>query len=423
MNRINPPLVSICIPTRNRANLLDQLLSNLTNQQQSNSYDFDFELIISDNASTDDTHNVICSYLEKLNIKYLRQNENLGAERNIINAYQNASGDYTLYLADDDLLDLNALSKLVIYLMENTEFGIAYAPWLVFKTSQKEKYLFYFHPQNIVIKQKDFQQALLSILQYDILPEICIFKTDLFKNNYIFDHSPISFGFFNQLARFINLTDVLFWNQPFYSQRVHETQKGTKNQSNHLHLQSGHLQAMQEWDCYRGGLEYLLSKIADDSAEGMRSDFLRLIDDFIAVRICIAIKLRISFEYGDPLDNYYLASRAIGLGRIGNIPVPFEEISIRAAIHFLATKICIPEISTTVYLFGQYNPFELSIFRDQKFLDFIQIEAVDITNTIQKLHENDSSIILCSDSVTRSQIGDLYSPQIYDFEKILGLFS
>ena len=89
---------SIIIPTYNRAFFLNELLELLLLQSYKN-----FEVIISDDGSNDNTIYIVKNFQDKLNIKYI-YNENWGGParpRNI--AIKNSSGEYLCFLDSDDL--------------------------------------------------------------------------------------------------------------------------------------------------------------------------------------------------------------------------------------------------------------------------------------------------------------------------------
>ncbi len=72
------PILSICIPTYNRAEYLARTLDSIIAQPRFQSTG-DVEVIISDNCSTDDTQNVVNKYIEQYGnkIRYFRNNENI----------------------------------------------------------------------------------------------------------------------------------------------------------------------------------------------------------------------------------------------------------------------------------------------------------------------------------------------------------
>jgi glycosyltransferase involved in cell wall biosynthesis len=88
-------LFSVVIPTYNRARLLKDTLDSVLRQEFT-----DFEVIIVDDGSTDETRNVIAGYQGR--VRYVRQdNAGPGAARNL--GIQHASGDYIAFVDSDDL--------------------------------------------------------------------------------------------------------------------------------------------------------------------------------------------------------------------------------------------------------------------------------------------------------------------------------
>ncbi len=85
-------LLSICIPTYNRATLLDQCLRSIVEQTHES---LDYEIIVSDNNSNDTTEEVVRKYASITNLRYFKNEENIGAVRNILNLVgKYARGDY-----------------------------------------------------------------------------------------------------------------------------------------------------------------------------------------------------------------------------------------------------------------------------------------------------------------------------------------
>lgn len=100
----NKPILSICIPTYNREKYLKECLDSVINQEW-----FDeekIEIIISDNASKDNTTELVKEYQNKhKNIRYFRNDKNLGSAKNILNlALHLAKWEYVWLFWDDDLM-------------------------------------------------------------------------------------------------------------------------------------------------------------------------------------------------------------------------------------------------------------------------------------------------------------------------------
>ena len=112
--------LSICIPTYNRAEYLRTALETLAQAD----FGFAHEIVISDNASSDNTAEVVESFIARgLPLLYLRMPENMGAGPNLTNAIQHASGEYMVYQGDDDLLILPRIPEVIAYLDANPDVG------------------------------------------------------------------------------------------------------------------------------------------------------------------------------------------------------------------------------------------------------------------------------------------------------------
>lgn len=97
------PKLSICIPTYNRANYLKDCLNSIVEQFENKEISDQIEVVISDNASTDNTTQVVKEFQTKFkNIKYFRNDTNLGVDRNILNMVKKSTGEYCLPIGDDD---------------------------------------------------------------------------------------------------------------------------------------------------------------------------------------------------------------------------------------------------------------------------------------------------------------------------------
>jgi abequosyltransferase len=117
----NSVVLSICIPTYNRAECLKQCLTSIVTQFADPSVGEKVEIIISDNGSQDNTQNLIFEYQSHWpQIRYFRNPVNLGIDRNILNVVENARGRFCWLLGDDDSLFKDALGYLLPLLEKET---------------------------------------------------------------------------------------------------------------------------------------------------------------------------------------------------------------------------------------------------------------------------------------------------------------
>lgn len=100
--------VTIGVPVRNAATLLDKALQNLADQK-----DADFKVIVLDNASTDDTGTIAQRFASQdPRFTYVRQPHNKGALQNFVDVLAMADTPYFFWRAFDDTSDVNFVAEL-----------------------------------------------------------------------------------------------------------------------------------------------------------------------------------------------------------------------------------------------------------------------------------------------------------------------
>ena len=119
------PLLSICIPTWNRAKYLKLSLDSFMEQIKDINL-LELELYVSDNCSDDNTQTIVQDYINKgLPITYNRNSENIGAARNFQKCMKWSSGKYILLLGDDDSLNPGSV-KLILDKIRDKDYGLIY---------------------------------------------------------------------------------------------------------------------------------------------------------------------------------------------------------------------------------------------------------------------------------------------------------
>lgn len=87
--------ISIVIPTRDRAETLCHTLSSCVRLKD------DIEIVVSDNHSTDATHEVVCSFNDS-RIRYVKPRDKVSQRLNFENGIEESTGDYVFIIGDDD---------------------------------------------------------------------------------------------------------------------------------------------------------------------------------------------------------------------------------------------------------------------------------------------------------------------------------
>ncbi|PZP50927.1 MAG: hypothetical protein DI598_04465 [Pseudopedobacter saltans] len=117
-------LLSICIPTYNRVELLKRCLDGIFSQITHELKDF-VEVIVSNNASTDNTEELIKNYGNKVN-SYYKNESNIGPDGNIASCFDKAKGKFVWIFSDDEYLVPKSLIKIFNLLEKNKECGVCF---------------------------------------------------------------------------------------------------------------------------------------------------------------------------------------------------------------------------------------------------------------------------------------------------------
>ena len=125
LNLSDKPLVSVCMITYNHEKYIAEAIEGVLMQE----VDFEVELIIADDCSTDRTGEIVKSFIETHPrgnwIKYTYHQENRGMMSNFIWAMEQCQGEYiALCEGDDYWIDKRKLRKQTNFLLENSEFSL-----------------------------------------------------------------------------------------------------------------------------------------------------------------------------------------------------------------------------------------------------------------------------------------------------------
>ena len=119
------PILTIAIPTYNRSACLARLLDSII--QQDNYCCDELEVIICDNASTDETELISKRGLDKIkNSTYHLNEKNLGMDGNFKKCFELSSGKYLWMIGDDDLIVRDGLSKVFSIIKSRPSLDMVY---------------------------------------------------------------------------------------------------------------------------------------------------------------------------------------------------------------------------------------------------------------------------------------------------------
>jgi glycosyltransferase involved in cell wall biosynthesis len=181
----NQPLVSIGFPIYNSGSLLKRALDDLLNQSYGN-----FELIISDNASTDDTWKTCQEYAASdPRIRLFQNTENIGALANFAHVLTLATGKYFMWAAHDDQWEANFIEECVTQLEAHPDSSLCFVQHIHFddRTGKRSTINYPIGLQSPMVWQR-----LQSLLLCWPLPNVIVYG--LFRTDFLRRADPIVYG-------------------------------------------------------------------------------------------------------------------------------------------------------------------------------------------------------------------------------------
>lgn len=117
------PKVSICVVTYNQEKYIAECLQSIVDQET----DFEFEVIVSDDCSSDGTCDIIREFSAKYScIVPILRKKNIGAFENFVDTHNMAIGEYVCHLDGDDYWLPLKLQKQADYLDKNSECNVVW---------------------------------------------------------------------------------------------------------------------------------------------------------------------------------------------------------------------------------------------------------------------------------------------------------
>ncbi len=141
------PRVSVCIPTYNHAHFLKDAVESVLCQTL-----VDFELVVVDNCSTDNTRELVTFYTSRdARVKYFCNDVNVGPQENLNRCLQHASGEFVKILCADDLLEPACLEESVSALENRPEAKLAASARLLVDADLKPIRVAGYSDRNVVV--------------------------------------------------------------------------------------------------------------------------------------------------------------------------------------------------------------------------------------------------------------------------------
>ncbi len=212
------PKVTVQICTYNRENFIKQAIDSVLSQSFT-----DFEIIITDDCSTDNTEKVVNSYTDK-RIKYIKNETNLGIAKNRNKSLKMSNGEYIAVLDSDDYwIDKDKLKKQVEfldlykdYVLIGTYMNIVDKNNVLIK---KTKYINkYFFNYNFILKK------LLLIKNFFCHSSVMYRKKEVYNIGSYDENLPISWEDYDLWLKLGLKYKIANLNRVSVNYRIHESQ-------------------------------------------------------------------------------------------------------------------------------------------------------------------------------------------------------
>jgi glycosyltransferase involved in cell wall biosynthesis len=190
------PLVSICIPTYNRAGMIGKAIESALGQTYRN-----IEVIVVDNASTDNTGVVVAGYSDQ-RFRYVKNDRNLGLFGNFNRCIELAKGKYLHILHSDDYIDPHFTEVCIDFFRKHPSVVMTSTNAYVIRNGKQLDCTF--SPTDIVYPAPEGFRRLLHDRSYINCPSVIVLR-DIFIETGLFSlEYPYSSDFYQwlRIARF-----------------------------------------------------------------------------------------------------------------------------------------------------------------------------------------------------------------------------
>lgn len=213
----NLPLVSILIPTFNRADYLGEAIDSALSQTYKN-----IEIIVHDDASTDDTPALLKKYSDP-RLRIIRTEDNHGMLGGWNFIVTKAKGEYIKFLASDDLLEPTCVSELVKVAIKNPNASFITCQRKFIDGQGRVVKKMGFASKNTVVNGIQHAHWILTTLRENKIgePTAVLYPTRLVKKAGEYDKTFSQFADFEYWIRLLQFGDLVYVHKPLCSFRTH----------------------------------------------------------------------------------------------------------------------------------------------------------------------------------------------------------
>lgn len=281
------PLLSICIPTYNRSKLLAYCIDNL---RALDAHNIDYEIVVVDHASPDDTQQVMQDILARYpNIRYYRQTQQVGIERQLASALRMARGTFCVYVADDDKILPEKLVEYVRYLEAHPEVSAVYCPWWAYDDEKEKTIHGYFTvDQRTTFKATEALAMIDFMAKKQVWPESVIYRSAALHSIMV-SRRDGPYQPFPMAYALLKKGNLVFETEPYYLEVAITKPQFSSGPRMNVEINLSYL------DNLRGSIEIMLARILFDLGvtkvpDTMRANVHEIVLNFTSNRLLVAMR-------------------------------------------------------------------------------------------------------------------------------------
>jgi hypothetical protein len=210
------PRVSVCVPSYNHARFLAKSLDSVLAQTFR-----DFEILIVDDGSTDDSFKIAESYAAKhpsiIQLFTHKNHRNRGVSATVNAAFARVRGEYWMGLPSDDLLQPEKLEQQVKYLDKHTDVGWVYCPASVLDEHDRPRPEF----GDFGFDINKTEEPMATLIQGNAIPGMCcLMRTEVSQRVGLHEESLI-YSDWHYWIRMLSQAKAGFINRKLVQYRIH----------------------------------------------------------------------------------------------------------------------------------------------------------------------------------------------------------
>ncbi|WP_256665921.1 glycosyltransferase [Pseudomonas sp. 8Z] len=257
-------LLSVVIPAFNYARYLKQAVSSLLSQGVDS-----IEVLVLDNASTDDTQDVMAAFAGDPRVRYMRNRRNFGVGNNSVSGLWVAKGKYLILFMADDFMNPGHVARILPAMERDAGIAVGYST-ISWVNEQGAPLVGPRHPGHREVDYIGGRNEVADLLVYDnyITPSAAIIRRQAFFEAGQRDTRIRGAGDWNLMVQLAErYPDFIFTSTPGVSYRVHGAQHSNEYFSSSAPLE-GHLCILE--GVFERGAETLLKERGLEVAAHLR---------------------------------------------------------------------------------------------------------------------------------------------------------